>query len=432
VLDRARFPLEKGVRIDMGEKTRENGRDPNSRDIVILFIFALVVRLSVFPYWKDLHLYGDEFFYWSWAQKIADGNFLRNFLRPPLWTYILSIPALLTDNYVYGRALTVVLSSFSVPLIYSIGKYIFNRKAGIIAGTTYSVYPNIVGYSHYLWSETLLALFILVSTFLFFKAAGNEKKHILVYLSFAVSSIGLLTKEFAIIQFGALILALIATELIDKKKMILMGTVIFLTPILIYSAIASVYAQRPVILADAFVYNSNEADSGKIIWKKTTKENLEIFTQRLFKFREIPARFVRQVYNLWTPNSFPVFRLLNADQKYKDIPHPQLVAYITSAMYILVVVFGLTGMCCAEKNLFLVFSISNLLLLSSAGLFFLMCSRFRIPFMYIFILYSSALLADPKAALKRMTWQRGLLIGAIGIVFIKIIINKAPSFGYWG
>jgi len=52
--------------------------------------------------------------------------------------------------------------------------------------------------------------------------------------------------------------------------------------------------------------------------------------------------------------------------------------------------------------------------------------------MYIFILYSSALLADPKAALKRMTWQRGLLIGVIGTVFIDVIIDKAPSFGYWG
>jgi len=49
--------------------------------------------------------------------------------------------------------------------------------------------------------------------------------------------------------------------------------------------------------------------------------------------------------------------------------------------------------------------------------------------MYIF---SSALLADPKAALKRMTWQRGLLIGAIAAVFVGIIVNKAPSFGYWG
>jgi len=413
----------------MEERMEVSGRYPNPGDLVLLFILALAVRLSVFPYWKDLNLYGDEYFYWSWAQNIADGNFLRNFLRPPLWTYILSIPALMSENYVYGRALTVVLSSFLVPLIYSIGKHVFNRKAGIIAGVTYSVYPNIIGYSHYLWSETLLALFILFSTFLFLKAAGSEKKHILVYLAFAVSSVGLLTKEFAIIQFGALILALIAMELTDKKKMILTGIVIFFIPVLIYSAIASVYAQRPVILADAFVYNSNEADSGKIVWKKSTKENLEIFIRRLFKFQEIPARFVRQVYNLWTPNSFPVFRLLNADQRYKDIPNPRLIAYGASAMYILVIVSGLVGMCCAEKNLFLIFSIANLLLLSSAGIFFLMCSRFRIPFMYIF---SSALLADPKAALKRMTWQRGLLIGAIAAVFVGIIVNKAPSFGYWG
>ena len=200
----------------------------------------------------------------------------------------------------------------------------------------------------------------------------------------------------------------------------------------LYSAIASVSAQRPVLLADAFVYNSNEADSGKVVWEKSTKENLKIFTQRLFKLRDIPARFARQVYNLWTPNSFPIFRLLNSEQRYNNVQYPRLIAYFSAGMYILVVISGFIGMCCAEKNLFQIFTVANLLLLLCTGLFFLMCSRFRIPFMYLFILYGSAMWSDLKSVRRMMTWQRISIFGLLLVVFVDIIISKRTSFGFWG
>ncbi len=410
----------------------QRGSSPKGREPLLLFGLALAIRLSLLPYFHNLQLSGDEFYYWKSAHIIARGTILRNFIHPPLWTYILSIPAAISDHYVCARIFTAIISSFSVPLVYLLAKCVFSKKVGIIAALIYTIYPNILGFSHYLWPETLLSLLALLSSYLFFKAIARKTDHILLYLSFFISSLALLVKEFGIIHFGSIIFTLAFSALLNKRQIIIRAIIIFLTPVILFSSFASILARRPVMIADAFVYNSNEADLGKPVWRKSPKANLKMFMDRLLLFREIPARFARQIYNLWTPNSFPIFRLLHSGEKYSNVPHAALLAYITSGMYICIIVFGLTGIFCDENNLFKVFAVSNLLLLLSTGLLFLMCSRFRISFIYIFIIYTSLVLANPRAALRQLTLGKVLPLLAIFVLFITIIYTTLSSFGYWG
>ncbi len=166
--------------------------------------------------------------------------------------------------------------------------------------------------------------------------------------------------------------------------------------------------------------------------QSSKKENLKIFIGRLFKFKEIPARFTRQVYNLWTPNSFFIFRLLHADQKYDNFPYPHFMAYLSALMYILVIALGFIGICCVEEKSFRIFTAANLLFLSFTGTLFLLCSRFRIPFIYLFIIYTSVVLSNPKAVLKKITWPKAILLGIVLLIFADIIMSKHASFGYWG
>lgn len=232
----------------MKERPIENDTRFRLGDPLILFALALAVRLAVFPYWQHLPLSGDEIYYWTSAKVIADGHLTKNFLHPPLWTYMLSIPALLSDNPVYGRSFTVIISSFSVPVIYLLGKCVFNRKVGIIAGIIYSFYPNIVGFSHYLWTESLMAFLILLSTLFLFTSLKSENKRSLLYSAFFIISIGLLVKEFAVIQFGSCLITVVWIEMSNKKQIIMRAIIIFLAPAIIYSAYASVAARRPSCL----------------------------------------------------------------------------------------------------------------------------------------------------------------------------------------
>jgi 4-amino-4-deoxy-L-arabinose transferase-like glycosyltransferase len=410
-------------------------RNKNCRRYVepaALFLFGFAVRLSILPYWKNLPLSGDELHYWNWARTAANGRMINNYLHPPLWTYLLGIGALISDNPLYGRMIAVAVSSVSVVIVYLLGKRLFSRKVGLIAGILYAIYPNLVGFSHYLWSENLLACMVLLGALLLFKPAGPDGEFRSPYLSFLILGFGLLVKEFALVAFIASIFAMMATRLTKKWMMLCGCTLIFFAPAILYSGYASIKAQRPVILADAFVFNSNEADAGKIVWKSSTKENLKVFAGRVLEIGKAPRRLVNQVANLWTPNSFLIFRLIRSGEGYASVPHARGIAYIAAGMYVLVIVSGLIGMCYAKNEPFLKYGAGSILVLTLMGLMFLMCSRFRIPFMHIFILYSAAAWADFRGMAQRQSWRRTLILALLLMVFVAVIVEKHSSFGAWG
>jgi 4-amino-4-deoxy-L-arabinose transferase-like glycosyltransferase len=399
---------------------------------VILVLVTLVARMSLVPYWKNLPLSGDEIYYWDCARSVAKGHFINNFLHPPLWGFVLGIPAAISQDPFAGRVFTVMISSISVAIIYLLGSLIFGRKTGLIAAVIYSAYPNIVGFSHYLWPESLLSLLVLLAALLFFKWLGNEAKRALLYVAFLALGAGMLVKEFALIAFGAMLFTIMVLAVENKRQIIVRSSLMFLAPVLMYSIFASVAAKRPVLLADAFVFNSNEADEGKVVWERSTRENLKAFAGRALEIKKMPERFVGQLLNLWTPTSFPIFRLLKSMEGYRGVPHAWLIAYLSAAAYVLVVGMGIAGMCFARRDALFGFSAANLILLSSAGFMFMMCSRFRISFMYIFILYFAAALADFESIKARINRHRVMALAALLMLFAGIILLKRSSFGYWG
>jgi 4-amino-4-deoxy-L-arabinose transferase-like glycosyltransferase len=402
------------------------------KEVIVLFFFALALRVSLFPFFRGLQLSGDEIHYWNWARVIAAGAIPKNFLHPPLWTYVLGIPAVIYDSYACARLFTAIVSSFSIPLIYLLTKHVFDRKAAIVAGFTYAIYPNVLGFSHYLWAETFLAFLILLSTYLFFVALEHSNRRLIFNFSFLIAGISPLVKEFGIIHCFSLLLALATANLSNKSHIISNAIILILAPGLIYSAVASYSARRPVVLADAFVFNSNEADRGKSVFEKSTKENLNIFIDRLLMFRKMPARFMRQVYNLWTPNSFLTFRLLHSREGYTTVSNPGFIAYFTAGSYAFVIVFGLVGMFCCMHRPFQLFSVSNIVILTSLGALFFLCSRFRIPFIHIFIIHTSFALSHPGLVIQRIDWRRASLLISVLILFVHIIVSKRVLFGYWG
>jgi 4-amino-4-deoxy-L-arabinose transferase-like glycosyltransferase len=397
-----------------------------------LFVFGLAVRFSILPYWKNLPLSGDELHYWNWARVAAEGHLINNYLHPPLWTYLLGIGAFISDNPLYGRMIAAVVSSFSIVVIYLLGKRLFGRKVGLIAGIVYSIYPNLVGFSHYLWSENLLACLVLLGTFFLFGPTGKNGEFRRPYISCLVLGFGLLVKEFALVAFVAAIYSMAATPMTDKWKTVRRCILIFLAPAVLYSCLASFRADRPVILADAFAFNSNEADAGKIVWKSSTKENMKVFAGRLLKIQKAPQRLVSNVANLWTPASFPIFRLISSNEGYRNVPHARAIAYIAAIMYVVIVTSGLIGMCFARNQAFLKYAAANLFVLTSMGLMFLMCSRFRIPFMHIFILYGAVACTDIRGMAERRSWLRGLILAILLTVFAIVLVSKHTSFGAWG
>jgi 4-amino-4-deoxy-L-arabinose transferase-like glycosyltransferase len=99
----------------------------------------------------------------------------------------------LTDLDV-ARFVQVVLSTLSVWLVYMLGATLFGSRTGLTAAALFAFYPDFVGFSHLLWSETLFVMLLLSAVVLLFRGLRSGR---IVSLGGAGVCIGLaaLTRE---------------------------------------------------------------------------------------------------------------------------------------------------------------------------------------------------------------------------------------------
>ncbi len=94
---------------------------------------------------------------------LADGDFGAGWLWPPGQPYFIAVVfSVAGENLVAVKAVQVVLSTLSVYLVFLITRLVFrNVTTALVAAGITAVYPNLIAFSHYLWSETLFIFLLL-------------------------------------------------------------------------------------------------------------------------------------------------------------------------------------------------------------------------------------------------------------------------------
>jgi 4-amino-4-deoxy-L-arabinose transferase-like glycosyltransferase len=83
---------------------------------------------------------------------------------PPLHPGALGLGLFLFGTSVSAaRWVVVLLSAITCPVIFVMASKLASRRAAIIAGLLYAVYPSFLGFSHYLWSEPTYILALLLT-----------------------------------------------------------------------------------------------------------------------------------------------------------------------------------------------------------------------------------------------------------------------------
>ncbi len=104
--------------------------------------------------------FDDEFEYWRMVDNFLNGRGLVvndswKAFRPPLYPLLLSGLVKLGVNLAGIRIFQAFISAITVVGIYFLGKEVFSRKVGWLAGILASVYPFFIFYSGFLLTETL-------------------------------------------------------------------------------------------------------------------------------------------------------------------------------------------------------------------------------------------------------------------------------------
>lgn len=148
-----------------------------------LFALALLVRLLYLwdirenPFFSDPVL--DLYTYDQWAQEIAAGNWLghRVFYQSPPYPYFLGVIYWLVGRRLWFVYLVqAVLGSLDCLLIYGIGRRLFDRKVGLIAGFAAALYKGFLFYDGLLLKTFLEVLLLDFSLWLLLVTREKQQR----------------------------------------------------------------------------------------------------------------------------------------------------------------------------------------------------------------------------------------------------------------
>jgi arylsulfatase A-like enzyme len=160
------------------------------RSVLAVVLVALAVRLVALWAASDAELVLDEKAYVARARGLLEGRgFLGSYQswvlhfdpetrpielpqypgawQPPGQTaFIAALLALSGPGLTGVRLAQVLLGTLSVGLVYLLGRAWLGHREGLVAAWICALYPNLVAFTHYLWSETLFIFLLLAALWL--------------------------------------------------------------------------------------------------------------------------------------------------------------------------------------------------------------------------------------------------------------------------
>lgn len=147
----------------------------------LIFLIGLVARAVYLGMIADSPLFAspilDAEAHDMWARAIVAGEtvFPGAYFKAPLYPGLLAVIYRLTDgSYMAPRIFQIVLGSLSCGFIYLLGREVFGRAVGVIAGLATTIYWTLIFYDCELLLESLSIFLTLVSVWLVFRAAAKN------------------------------------------------------------------------------------------------------------------------------------------------------------------------------------------------------------------------------------------------------------------
>ncbi|MGI6367286.1 MAG: glycosyltransferase family 39 protein [Anaerolineae bacterium] len=177
---------------------------PWSAWVLLLFASGLAIRLY--------HL-GSQCFWFDEAQTLSIaqlplGEIYQRAYRPPLYHYLLHFWSLVAGRSEFWLRLPGALAGALVPpLLYLLGKHLYGKRIGLIAGALAVVSPALVAYSQELRMYSLLAVQFAALCGLATPLLEDDRPRGVVSLGYAVLAISALYTHYFALPFIAILAA---------------------------------------------------------------------------------------------------------------------------------------------------------------------------------------------------------------------------------
>jgi 4-amino-4-deoxy-L-arabinose transferase-like glycosyltransferase len=421
-------------------------------------LLAIALRLWVASWVFPVLVTGDEAYYLEVGSQLASGNGHvapssgARAAWPPGYSFFLAAfmdvgSAGAASDAVLWDLLSAqaVLGGLLVLLTGLLAAGLFDRETGCLAAAVAAIYPTFVAFSHYLFSETLFSVLLLVS--LLGVIAWPERRQgalaIGIGLGFGLAA---LTREIAIpIALGCVLWWVLRVGpearriAVAHGALLLLGLALVVAPWTLrnYTALDRIV---PVSNAGWLNMRSGNTFAGED-WLRPSGRALEGFRTTYFLIPDemeraayarsqsraliiaeqptwVFKKFARAVALIGNPDTYLFKKISRGAYRGLSLPTVRAVLVAGVLSFVLIVLFGLPGIFASPSRgrrsfVFCVFGAAFLLYWAANA-----APRYRFPLMPILISYACFSVLHPRFVQRSMRGRDGVLVAIALVVFV--------------
>jgi 4-amino-4-deoxy-L-arabinose transferase-like glycosyltransferase len=425
--------------------------------VLLIALLAVALRLLAHAATAPVGVTGDESYYFQTATSIASGQGHRSPVDGSLASWPPGYPAFLSlfmnldrpgleAGTLLSELLVVqcLLGGLLVLLTAFLGRALFGPRTGWIAALLCALYPTLIAFSHYLFSETLFAVLLVAS--LWGVVAWPRRPS--VGLAAAVGGlfgIAALTREIALPVSGACALwwVLIAAPPVRRRAVAQAAVMLACAALVIAPWLVRNYAifGRVVAVSSAGWLNVRSGNTlAGDSWLTPDGNALEGFRNTYFAIEDemeradyarsqalaliaqeqptwIFKKLARTIAGFFTPDSYLLKKISRGAYGPPDLAWVRAAVLSSSLAFMLIFVCALPGVLsgAAGRHRLLV----GLLLAAVLGVHLLanVSPRYRLPFMPLMMVFAAFTLSQGRASWRALGNPARVAAGAIALVF---------------
>lgn len=416
------------------------------------------LRVAAWEMTKPTRLVNDEVSYYQEPMRLLKKGTMGT-ARPPA-TLLLNTAA----AKAFGRSISsvrfagVLSGTALIVLIYLLGAQVGGNRTGLIAAALCAVYPNFIGFSHYLFSESYFLPFMVAALWLTLRQ--RSRPPLWEAIAIGVScGVAMLTREVGVLLVPAAIAGILWFRRNDLARAVGAATLV------VVAAAAVVLPWSSYLYATTGVVALVSRTSGMNLYLGNPPEDQLPTIGNYFRLADTPAereriarslaiesirkelpwwpiKKLKNVVQLFYPTSYPVKRLVAASSprgfdlgewRYRFAWTPidegafrTIAAWATALSYVAVAVLGTAGLVLYLQ------SGAGFLMVVAIGLVAPVIitfanTRFRLPIEAILLIGTALLIAEGGSSWRRAGWfQRGAAVtAAAGMACVLALGGRA-------
>jgi len=174
-----------GAKPDEEGETQAPSKGPvwwQSWELYLIALLAIVLRfyrIDTAQYMTDQNMFyqmaHDALAHGLWP--ISANRASTGALIPPLFVFVMMIPAAFTSNPIAGNILMALCNVAAVLLTYIFVRRYYGRLAGAVSALLYATAINVIIFSRDIWQPDLLPLFVILLMFMLFRGVVGGKRY---------------------------------------------------------------------------------------------------------------------------------------------------------------------------------------------------------------------------------------------------------------